>query len=442
MPLAQRAMRHALRNTSKVGQFLRNKAASAEARVQLEPFVARNAPRQPLHPLASLRQQKRGIRWYSASGGSLNLLSSAARRFLDAGTKIPRYVDRTAYLRSTVGSRAFQSTGRAPFASTLRPNLTGGCLPRTAGGYSLPGRTGARYFSHTPAAPAQVVQNVSQAMRAFWTSGQRARYDGVGPRGEKHYAAVSALHTEASRTLKAHSFRAAGSYVDFPLNPTITALSPLAAAFPFSSSPATLEQAATLTEEGFLAGLSSDFAQALKDLSAVLDSLRRLSALGDLPVHLEKGRRGGTVLRVRFPGVDAETVETLCDDLGLTRGLVGQDANFDAQNGAPVALRFPFAPDAEERGASTFTSPGGSVRSRRSFTGLSETEEEEVYLQQFLEDNPWLSNTEEEGYATTEEGYGTMSATSPRSRENASADYEGLEGIYRFLEECDRRPRF
>ena len=433
MPLAQRAARQALRNTHKVSQFLRSKVANAEA--QLEPIVARNAPRQPIHPLAALRQQKRGTKWYSTSGG-LNQLNSTLRRFISTGSKGPSYVNRTAYLRSAVGSRAFQSPGRTPFASTLRPNLTGGCLPRTAGGYSLPGRTGARYFSHTPAAPAQVVQNVSQAMRAFWTSGQRARFDGVGPHGEKRYAAVSAKQSETARTLKAQPFRAAGSFVDFPLNPTITALSPLAAAFPFATSPAATEQAAILTEEGLIAGLSADFAQALKDLSAVLDSLRRLSALGDLPVHLEKGRKGGTVLRVRFPGVDATTVESLCEDLGLTRGLVSQDADFDAGVGAPVALQFPFAPDAEEGDVS---SPGGSVRSRRSFTGLSEASEEELYLQQYLEDNPWLSSVEEEEeYATTED-YGTMT---PESRERASEDFEGMEGIYRFLEECDRRPRW
>lgn len=54
-------------------------------------------------------------------------------------------------------------TSRAPFASTLRPNLTGGAFPRTAGGYSLGGGRagGARYFSHTPTAPAQVI-NVSR----------------------------------------------------------------------------------------------------------------------------------------------------------------------------------------------------------------------------------------------------------------------------------------
>jgi len=281
------------------------------------------------------------------------------------------------------------------------------------------------------------VQNVSQAMRAFWTSGQRARYDGVGPHGEHRYAAVGVVQTETSRRVKAQPFRAAGSYVDFPLNPTITALSPLAAGFPFSSSPATFEQATSLSEEGFLAGLSSDFAQALKDLNAVMDSLRRLSALGDLPVHLEKGRKGGTVLRVRFPGVDAHTVESLCEDLGLTRGLVGQDADFDSRIGAPVALRFPFAPDVDQGDVTTIDSPGGSVRSRQSFTGLSEMTEEDVYLQQFLEDNPWLSTEEE--YTTTEEGYGTMS---PTSQERESEDYEGLEGIHRFLEACDRRPRF
>jgi hypothetical protein len=434
-PIAQRVLRHAIRNTSRLSEALRNKLlqrTGAEA-ASVEPIAVRVGPRQPIHPLAAIRQSKRGARWFSTSSN----IHASFRRFLSSGPAPARHVNRTAHLGSAVASRAvWQSTGHTPFSSTLRPNLTGGAIPRTAGGYTLAGGRGVRHFSHTPAAPAQVVQNVSQAMRAFWTSGKRARFDGVGPNGEKRYAAVSAAQEDMRRRMKEYprARRVAGSYVDFPVNPTITALSPLAAAFPYGGVAAPEEAAATLNAEGFLDGLSADFARALKDLAAVMSDLRRLETLGDLPIVIEK-KKGGTALRVRFPGVDAESVENLCDDLGITRGLVGQDTDFDAQVGAPVALRFPFAPDEESR---TITSPGGSLRSRRSGPS-SELSEEEAYMQQYLEENPWLYSEEE----SAEEGYESMSPPIMTPAEQSSEDYEGLEGMYRFLEMCDRpAPKF
>jgi hypothetical protein len=185
---------------------------------------------------------------------------------------------------------------------------------------------------------------------------------------------------------------------------------------------------ASLNAEGFLDVLSVDFARALKDLAAVMNDLKRLSSLGDLPVQLEGDNR----LRVRFPGVDADTVERLCDDVGVQRGVVGQDADFDASAGVPVALKFPFAPDAQDGLAKTITSPGGTMRSHQS--DLSSFEDDQVLLDEFMGGNPWLSSPEPEGYES-------MDGSSPpglSSYEHCSADFEGLEGIYRFLEECDQ----
>lgn len=288
---------------------------------------------------------------------------------------------------------------------------------------------GTRYFSHTPAAPAQVVQNVSQAMRAFCLSGQRAHFDGYGPNGEKRYRAVSNLQEEAGRKLANISRQAPGAFIDFQITPTITALSPLAAAFPFPSAAfaaQTEANKATLNADGFLDVLSVDFARALKDLAAVMNDLKRLSALGDLPVILQKHN----VLRVRFPGVDAETVERLCDDVGVQRGIVGQDPNFDDSLGINMALRFPYAPDVQDVNR-PITSPGGSLRSHRS--DLSSVEED-VFLDDYMEENPWLSSPS----AELEEGYESMSPPVVSSGEHCSEDFEGLEGIYRFMEECDR----
>ena len=340
--------------------------------------------------------------------------------------------NRSKFLSTQTGRAVAQFTGRTPFATTLRPNLTGGALPRTAGGYGLgSGRVGgARYFSHTPAAPAQVMQNVSAAVRAFWISGQKAQFDGFTARGERKYRAVSAKQDEASRKMTTFPRTAPGSYVDFRLNPTVTALSPLAAAFPYPSAIASkvaVFDDVSLNTEGFIDVLSADFARAVKDLTATLGDVQKLCTLGDLPIQLEKGH----TLRVRFPGVDADTVEALCDELGLTRGTVGEDPAFEEETGVRMALRFPFAPGTGPGDTRTTpTSPEDTLRSEDSLS-------EEMLFEEF--DNreamaaagaSWLSSSDLEGYETM----------SPpiSSGDHVSEDFEGVEGIYRFLEECDR----
>ncbi|KAI4869243.1 hypothetical protein F4820DRAFT_407653 [Hypoxylon rubiginosum] len=446
-PAALRVVRSAAYKASKL---IRAKLADAARPVNtaLEPVLVRSThhPRQPVHPSAFLRQQQ-SRRWHSTTSKRASASASttyqnihaAVRRFMSTGrldtASASARLDRAKFLNTKTGRAVAQLTGRAPFASALRPNLTGGALPRTAGGYGLgSGRVGgARYFSHAPAAQAQVVQNVSAAVRAFWVSGQKAQFDGLSARGERKYRAVSALQDETARKMAAASRVAPGAYIDFRLSPTVTALSPLAAAFPYPSAagfkavPAL--DAATLNTDGFLDVLSVDFARALKELTATLTDIKKLSSLGDLPIQLEKGN----VIRVRFPGVDAETVESLCDDLGLTRGVVAEDPDFEAETGVRMALKFPFAPGAENGSAArTTTSPGGSLRSQDSFFA---TGEELFYYEDGLseaEDNPWLSLPEE-----TEEGYESMSPPIS-SGEHCSEDFEGLEGVYRFLEECDR----
>jgi hypothetical protein len=221
---------------------------------------------------------------------------------------------------------------------------------------------------------------------------------------------------------------APGAYIDFRLSPTVTALSPLAIAISSASQTSGFKAEATavsLNTEGFLDVLSADFGRALKDLTAVFADLRRLAILGDLPITMEK--KDG--LRVRFPGMDASTVERLCDDIGIQRGIVGEDANFESTGGVPVALRFPFAPDSD----ATLTSPGGSARSIDSheFDMESSLEDDSFIGDAFRDEvqvNPWLS---EPG------GYESLSPL-PSSMDRCSEDFEGLEGIHRFLEECDR----
>jgi hypothetical protein len=320
---------------------------------------------------------------------------------------------RAACPKSATASAVSRLTTRAPFGSSLRPNLTGGAFPRTAGGYSLGGgRTGgARYFSHTPAAPAQVVNNVSAAVRAFWLSGQKAQFDGMTPAGEKKYRNITNLQEEAGRKMQSAAKNAPGSFIDFHVSPTVT--------FPFGS---VMEHSApNLNTDGFLDVLSIDFARALKDLAATMNDLKRLSTLGDLPITLEEK----SILRVRFPGCDAETVERLCAEIGVQRGLIFQDEDFDASAGAHMALLFPFAPTSEH----TMSSPGGSLRSQ------SGHDYEEI--QEEIMDNPWMNEYE----SMDEISEGESAYFTKPSEHHNSSDYEGLEGIYRFLEQCDSSRR-
>ena len=418
-PAAMRLLRIGVSRTTKV---LRAKLANASKPVHhLQNASIHSAPagRQAIHPLAALRQQRSG-RWFSTN--SQRYFASTVRRYISGGNAGPR-IDRSKFPSSKTSRRVSQFTGRAPFASTLRPNLTGGALPRTQGGYTLGGGGGARYFSHSPVAPAEVVNNVSAAVRAFWLSGQRVRFDGVDSMGYAKYRAVSMLEDEAVKRLSSSPKVVPGSFIDFQLSPTITALTPLTSALPFSSAAATYAcsdrsiPVASL-DPAILSELAGDFARAFKDLNVTYAEIKRLSALGDLPISLEKSN----VLRIRFPGVDVETVERLCDDLDIRRGSLGEDPEFVATMGVPVALRFPFAPDSEI--ALTATSSGGSMRS------MDSDDVREAFVE--LEENPWFSDPE---------GYETISQS--LSSGGQSEEYEGLEGIYRFLQECDRaRPNF
>lgn len=343
-------------------------------------------------------------------------------------------------------------TARAPFASTLRPNLTGGAIGRTAGGYGLgAGRIGgARYFSHSPAAQAQVVNNVSQAVRAFWLSGQKAQFDGINPRGEKRYRPVTALQEETGRKMRTARPSAPGSYLDFKVTPTITAVGPLSA-IPRSQSTSLAQE--SLHCEGLMDVLSVDFARALKDLAAIMNDLKKLSSLGDLPICLHDS----STLRVRFPGCDAESVESLCNELDIGRGLVYQDADFDVHNGTQMALLFPFASSETPSEAPfspkvqpAYVEPdelfgwgemmSGEDAPCNSTRSIASHDLEEVDI---VEVRPWLSSPS--GYSSlhgSDEGDVAeyFEPVQQKSMQQPS-EYEGLEGVYKFLEECDRAKR-
>ncbi|KAF2002897.1 hypothetical protein P154DRAFT_520657 [Amniculicola lignicola CBS 123094] len=406
-------------------------ASIRPTQAQLQPILVRNVPRYPIHPAALLKQSKG--RWYSTHSA----ISATVRRFTTAAARSSgAKFDRSSFPKSRIGTIVTAQAGRAPFASTLRPNLTGGTLGRTAGGYAWgSGRAGgARYFSHGPAAPAQVIQNVSQAVRAFMVSGQKAQFDGVDPRtGEKRYKPVSVLQDKVNRTLNKVPKSTPGSYISFNINPTVTALTPLNAVKGFSSFS---QEKNTLNEEGLLDILSVDFSRQVKELAAVLKDLQRLSALGDLPITYES-----SALRIHFPGCDAQTVEKICDEFNIQRGVVHQDEGFDEYVGTEIALLFPFAPS---RSPSEYSFLARSVTGRQQpieweymmsppvmASEYSSTRSEDgMDFEEIDQPNPWISSPS---------GYDSLHSSDMEESMDMHTplEYQGFEGIYRFMEQCE-----
>lgn len=296
---------------------------------------------------------------------------------------------------------------------------------------------GARYFSHGPAGQAQVVQNVSQAVRAFFVSGQKAQFNGPSPiSGEKRYKAVTTLQEQTARKMHSLPKATPGSYIDFSVNPTITALTPLQAVAGYSMA-STGHDNEHLNTEGLLDILSVDFSRSLKELAVVLNDLKRLSALGDLPITYQ-----ASSLRIHFPGCDADTVERLCEELSLQRGVVMQDEDFDAFTGTEMALLFPFAPSRTPSEIDAlFESPPPAKTNKDVIDWrhmLSPSEDNEAYSTQ--SEIGFDTFDEEEFLAGSPSGYESLSYNSSHSGKNQTQDpleYQGFEGIYRFIEQCD-----
>ncbi|KAJ5160443.1 uncharacterized protein N7482_007447 [Penicillium canariense] len=445
LPKIWRAARFAYEKASKA---IRAKLPepTQHATLRYQPAYARINARQPINRVAAIRQAR-----------SRHFSTRAADAFVSA-IRSGVQADIGAYKTGRVASKISRLTSRAPFASTLRPNLTGGTLGRTAGGYAVgAGRFGgARYFSHGPAAPAQVIQNVSQGVRVFFLSGQKVRFDGIDPHtGEKRYKAVSVLQDQAGRKMTGIPRNAPGSNIDFQLSPTITAFGAFSAVHKKTGS----EAVATLNSDGLMDLLSADFARALKDFATVLNDLKRLSTLGDLPTSLHDR----STIRVRFPGCDAETVERLCDEVGVQRGRIFQDEDFNLRTGVDLALLFPFAPsvaassDTEylfEKASRPKTQCSNDINWHcmltpefgSPFTGDSGHDSGNAISfedKELFGSNPWTSspsayssiNISELGdrqYWPESSGAGVLEPT---------PEYDGVEGIYKFLAECDRAQR-
>ncbi|KAL8815685.1 MAG: hypothetical protein Q9223_005202 [Gallowayella weberi] len=466
VPKALRIFKFAV---SQAGALIRSKlpqastGATGASEALLQP-IRLHAKVHPVHPAALLRQSR----------------SSAHRNFTSQAKTFPRKLDRPPFPQTKIGQAVARGFG-SPFASTLRPNLTGGALPRTAGGYGLGGPQGVRHFSHTGAVQAQVIQNVSAGLRAFCIGGGKARFDGFDKKtGSKRFRAVSEAEDRTLRKIQGSSSAwVRGTNLEFRLTPTITALS---ASFPTSTGKSLDSQ--TLGTVGFLDTLGADFARALKDLSSIHTDLKRLAALGDLPIRLTKSKSGGSTLSVRFAGCDADTVSHLCDEVGVRRGVICEDEAWNDDKDVQMALLFPFAPsksvvsESDENASAlvadtlhadscfapeqlewrNMLSPSEPARhhqpdddedSADGFTQLDTPASTETPLYSYYNRNtpPWSPS----GY----ESFGTsdFAAEDPyyyhhhhhhqnpspqrRSRRQESGDLQGLESIYRFLAECE-----
>lgn len=426
------------------------------------------AQNQPVHPLAYLRQSRsqNSNRWFSTTAHQFTTSAAKAR----TGFKY----DRSTFPISKV-SKAISQRGSAPFASTLRPNLTGGALPRCVGGYSLGGAgKGARHFSHTTGVHAQVVHNVSAGIRAFFVGGGKARFDGVNPvTGEKRFRSVSQTEDAVySQWESPMSSSMKGTNLEFKFSPTITALCPS-----FSSEKSNLD-VTSLSDIDLLSTLTSDFARAIQDLSLILTDLRALSALGDLPISLIH-TAAGPILSVRFPGCDADLVSRLCDEVGVRRGVVVEDEGWhtalvgqagQAEKDVEMALLFPFALNAtpslpSEGGEYYFTN--ATQRQRRpeqvNWRNMLSPSQQSQYTAESLHDNHSAedrtlkspdrhAHSPISGYESlgdsdfaSEDPYlhtaSPVKAATTQGTRAESGEYEGLEGIYKFLQVCEEAKR-
>jgi len=202
--------------------------------------------------------------------------------------------------------------------------------------------------------------------------------------------------------------------------------------------------------------LSIDFSRALKELATILNDLKRLSTLGDLPITYQD-----SCLRIHFPGCDADTVERLIDELGIQRGIVGQDKDFDAFNGTEIALLFPFAPSQSPSECSFFEkpvshrafkqdelwwdnlvpeTPPSPILGNLPTPDFSTISDSGLEFDDLAEENPWLSSPS--GYESlhTSELEDSGRKSSEQSQ-HTPLEYQGIEGIYRFIQQCDDAAR-
>lgn len=308
---------------------------STASKLQPAPAYA-HAHTHSSHPLHSRIKVAR--RWYSTAYRTI--LHNAA---------INQSAPTTGPTAGRVVGAMSKMTRTTPFATTLRPRLTGGAFPRTASGYSLGngGAAGARFFSHGPASPGEVITQVAQAIRAMAMGGKNAAEE-----YRKHRSGGKASVRSHLAAMLSQDGSAPGAFVDFHMAPTFTSLSCLSKN--------------SIGNTSFMAALDEDFTEIVNDTAMVWSELQKLGRLGDLPVSLA-GDRDDTI-RVYFAGCDRETVLRLCDEVGVTRGVVGEDEKFGFELLMPTLEMKPYLES--ERGSLYAISPVAAVPQQQRVKGL------------------------------------------------------------------------
>lgn len=298
---------------------------------------------------------------------------------------------------------------------------------------------------------------MSAGIRAFFVGGGKARYDGVDPiTGEKRFRSVSHTEDVVYNKWERSMGSMKGTSLQFKLGPTITALCPA-----FSTQQQDLDSRigiTSLNSINLLDTLASDFARALKDLSLILADLRRLSAFGDLPISLLTTDYG-PILSVRFPGCDADLVYSLCDEVGVRRGVVVEDDAWGSmaeggEKDVEMALLFPFAPSTsplivsedndgayyfdenpvqqeklEWRGMLSPSTHGDLLHDNNSFEDIAMT----LKSPMIHPDSPsGYESLRDSDFASDDPYYQMPTLQAPTHQ-----GYEGVEGIYKFLQVCE-----
>ena len=301
------------------------------------------------------------------------------------------------------------------------------------------------------------MHNVSAGMRAFLLRGGKVRYDGVDPKtGEKRFRAVTATQDKAMSAFTRSNASARGTNLEFKISPTVTALAN-------TLSHHEQEESVTLQTPDLLKTLSGDFARSLQSLSSVVNDLQRLSSLGSLPIALNE-KPDGPVIVVRFPGCDADIVSRLCDEVGVMRGIIKEDAEWQEDKEVQMALLFPFAPaGAVEDSNSASALMASDYFFRRDNNPIKEEVRKRQEHWGAGLSSPALSKQSSfdqvtlhshNNAADSVSGYESIvdpdawvpshrsAVRTPSIAAAGSQDFDGVEGIYKFLQVCDDARRY
>ena len=131
--------------------------------------------------------------------------------------------------------------------------------------------------------------------------------------------------------------------------------------------------------------------EAARGMEVVCAELEKLAGLGELEVSVT-----GSVVRVRFPGCGRQQVEALCDEVGVGRGVVSEDEIWQV----PAV----------------------------DWSGMMQTYAGSEYGDSEVDE---CFEVDYDGVGVDTPGF------SPCLTEREESVYDGLEGVHRFLQECD-----